>query len=74
MNPLFAASEIQSFLNSFPFKSRRRGARQFATGAVIDVACVEPNRLFAAVVRDTQEYLVGFEYNASARSWSSECA
>src|SRR5213075_2292510 len=74
MNPLFDPWGIKSFLDGFTAQTRRRGAHQYAAGAVIDVACVQPNRLFAAVVRDTQEYLVGFEYDAKARSWSSECA
>src|SRR5438128_11287012 len=73
MNPLFATSEIQSFLDSFPYKSRRRGKQYFAGGAVIDAACVEPDREFAAVVCDGQEFEVTLDYDAKTRSWFAEC-
>ena len=61
MNPLLAASEIQSFLDHFPNKSRRRGKHYFADGAVVRVACIEPDRQFLAVVSGSRDYEVAFE-------------
>ena len=73
MNPLLDDHGIQSFLNTFPSKSRRRGKHYFADRAVIQVACIEPDRKFAAVVRGSEDYGVTFDYDAGARSWSAEC-
>src|SRR6266566_984653 len=73
MNPLLATSEIQSFLDHFPNKSRRRGKHYFADGAVVRVACIEPDRQFLAVVSGSRDYEEAFEYEAEARCWLAEC-
>src|SRR4051794_26105094 len=73
MNPLLVTSEIHSFLNSFPTKSRRRGNHIHMDGAVFEVSCVEAERKFKAVVRSGEEYQVSFEYNAGLRRWSADC-
>ncbi len=74
MNPLLVPSEIQSFLDSFPSQSRRRGKHYYADRAVISVACVEPERKFKAVVRGSEDYEVTFEYDAADEPrWDAEC-
>lgn len=73
MNPLLNSTKVQSFLDSFPSKSRRRGKHYFADGAVLDVMCVEPDRKFSAVVRGNDDYAVTFDFNVETNSWSSQC-
>jgi len=73
MNPLFAISEIQSFLGSFPSKSRRRGKHYFAANAVAEVICVKPDREYAALVSGGEDYEVAFEYDPEDHSWAAEC-
>src|SRR6266404_542573 len=73
MNPLLATAEIQSFLDHFPNKSRRRGRHYFADGAVVEVVCLVPDRQFGAVVSGSQDYEVVFDYDAEARRWLAEC-
>src|SRR5712671_1196861 len=73
MNPLFAPSVIQSFLDSFPAQTRRRGQRYFAEGAVIDKAGLSADNRFTAVVRGCEDYVVTLEYDAESRSWIAEC-
>ena len=73
MNPLFAISEIQSFLGSFPSKSRRRGKHYFAANAVAEVICVKPDREYAALVSGGEDYEVAFEYDPDDHSWAAEC-
>ena len=73
MNPLLANSEIQSFLDGFAAKSRRRGKHYFEDGAVISVTCVEIDRKYAAVVHRGADYAVAASYDPEARRWSAAC-
>jgi len=73
MNPLLATAEIQFFLQTFPSASRRRGKHYYQDGTVMQLACVEADRLYSAVVRGGEDYEVGFEYDPLTRSWSAEC-
>src|SRR5437660_6051262 len=73
MNPLLLSSEIQSFLESFPSKSRRRGRHYFADQAVREVLCIKTDRQYAALVDGGQEYEVVFDYDPQTHCWSVEC-
>ncbi|HEV2393019.1 MAG TPA: DEAD/DEAH box helicase [Verrucomicrobiae bacterium] len=72
MNPLLASEQIQEFLDTFPSKSRRRGKHYFIDGAVIELACIEQDRKYAAVVRGNDDYDVTFRYDPTA-GWSALC-
>ena len=73
MNPLLATAEIQEFLEAFPSASRRRGKHYYQDGTVMQLACVEADRLYSAVVRGGEDYEVSFDYDAVTRSWEAEC-
>src|SRR6185369_12712626 len=74
MNPLLVTSEIQSFLNSFPNRSRRRGNLMYMGGAVFEVSCVQAEREFKAVLRGGEDYEVRFNYDAGMpKLWSAKC-
>ena len=73
MNPLLATAEIQAFLESFPSAIRRRGKHYYQNGTVTELACLEPDRQYSAVVCGSAEYEVGFDYDPETHSWSAEC-
>jgi hypothetical protein len=74
MNPLSNTAEVQSFLNTFPSPSRRRGKHYFGDGAVIEVSCVEAGRRYAAVVRGTEDYAVSLVYEPDDGGWEAGCS
>src|SRR6266496_6178116 len=64
--------DIQRFLDLLPARTRQRGHGYFARGDVLELECVEPDRLYAAVVRGGQDYQVGLEF--ADREWAAECS
>src|SRR5581483_572930 len=63
---------IQEFLALAPSNALRRGRQYFANGAVLELNCVEPDHLFAAVVRGGEDYDVGLDFAHGA--WAAECS
>ncbi len=79
MNPLLVNAEIQAFLDRLPSASRRRGTRHYQDGRVMEVECVEVDRLYSAIVSGgaeygSAEYGVEFEYDPETHLWSAACA
>ncbi|PWU12425.1 MAG: hypothetical protein C5B50_21470 [Verrucomicrobia bacterium] len=70
---MFSPSEIQSFLDSFPHKTQRRGRHYFRDNAVIEVACLESGRSYSAVVRGDEDYEVQLDYDPETRAWLGDC-
>ncbi|HET7626085.1 MAG TPA: hypothetical protein VFM25_12550, partial [Verrucomicrobiae bacterium] len=63
---------IERFLDVIPAQTRKRGRDYQANGHVIELECVEPDHLFAAIVRGSKDYRVGLEY--SENHWFSDCS
>lgn len=72
MNPLLNSASIESFLNSFPSQSRRRGKHYYADGAVVEVSCLEQDVRYGAVVRGSEDYQVEVDYDP-VDGWYAEC-
>src|SRR6266516_3063962 len=63
---------IEQFLDSTPPKTIKRGRGYFARGHVLELECVEPDRLYTAVVRGGEAYAVGLEF--ADGEWAAECS
>jgi len=63
---------IERFLEIVPSKTRKRGRGYFHNGAVLELNCVEPDRLYRAVVRGGEDYQVSLEYED--RVWTGDCS
>lgn len=63
---------IERSLESVPPKTLKRGRGYFMRGNVLNLRCVEPNRLYTAVVRGGQEYKVALQYDEG--DWVGQCA
>jgi len=63
---------IQRFLDSTPQKTLKRGRGYFARGDVLELECVEPDRIYTAVVRGGVDYDVGLEFTDGG-FWTGEC-
>jgi len=63
---------IERFLALVPAKTRKRGRGYFARGDVLELECVEPDHLYAAIVRGGEDYEVGLEF--AERTWASQCS
>jgi uncharacterized Zn finger protein len=53
---------IERFLELVPVQTRQRGRGCHASGNVLELECVEPDHLYAAVVRGGEDYEVGLEF------------
>ena len=53
---------IERFLAIVPAQTRKRGLHYQAGGMVVTFECVEPDHLYAAVVRGGEDYEVGLEF------------
>ena len=56
---------IERFLALLPAQTRQRGRSYHASGNVLEFECVEPDHLYAAVVRGGEDYEVGLEFSES---------
>ncbi len=63
---------IHNFLTQTDTKTRRRGRDLFSKGQVLEVASLEPDHLFTAVVQGEAIYHVSLEY--SDGDWATECS
>jgi len=63
---------IERFLALVSVQTRQRGRDYFAAGQVLELKCVEPDYLYAAVVRGGADYEVGLEF--ADRVWVSKCS
>ena len=63
---------IDRFLALAPAQTRKRGRAYHAQGAVLELECVEPDHLYIAVVRGSEDYEVGLEF--ADQEWASECS
>jgi hypothetical protein len=63
---------IERFLALLPAQTRQRGRSYHASGNVLEFECVEPDHLYAAVVRGGEDYEVGLEFSES--EWASDCS
>ncbi len=63
---------IERFLDSTPSKTVKRGRGYFARGDVLELECVEPDHLYAAVVLGGEDYEVGLEF--ADGEWKAECS
>ena len=63
---------IERFLGFVSPKTLKRGCGYFTSGSVLDLSCVEPDHLYAAVVRGGEDYEVGLEFNDG--DWAAECS
>jgi len=64
---------VDQFLALLPAKTRTRGRSYHARGSVLELECVEPDHLYAAVVRGGDDYDVGLEF-AGDDGWLGECS
>ena len=62
---------IRQFVAQVPARARRRGRDYFVRGSVLELECLDPDRLFSAVVQGSEDYQVGLEYADGA--WVAEC-
>src|ERR1035441_8172750 len=63
----------ERFLQLVPVQTRERGRSYHATGHVVKVTCVNPDRkAYTAVVRGSQDYAVTLNY--SDQNWASDCS
>jgi hypothetical protein len=63
---------IERFLELVPVQTRQRGRDYHACGNVLELECVEPDHLYAAVVRGGEDYEVGLEF--ADHEWASDCS
>ena len=63
---------IGRFLALVPVGTRQRGRDYFTGGNVLELKCVEPDHLYAAVVRGGEDYEVGLEF--ADQVWVSKCS
>ena len=63
---------IGRFLALVPVGTRQRGRDYFTGGNVLELKCVEPDHLYAAVVRGGADYEVELEF--ADRVWVSKCS
>ena len=63
---------IQPFFELIHAKTMERGRRYFVSGSVGEIECVQPNRLYSAVVRGGEDYEVALEFDDS--EWMPECS
>ena len=63
---------IERFLELVPVQTRQRGRGCHASGNVLELECVEPDHLYAAVVRGGEDYEVGLEF--ADKEWASDCS
>ncbi len=63
---------ITRFLAMVPAQTRARGRSYLADGRVRELECVEPDRLYSAMVRGGENYTVGLEF--ADRVWASKCS
>lgn len=63
---------IDQFLNSMPLKTLKRGRHYFTGGQVCELACIETDHLYSAVVFGGEAYEVGLEFADGC--WAAECS
>ncbi|MGD1086904.1 MAG: SWIM zinc finger family protein, partial [Verrucomicrobiota bacterium] len=63
---------IERFLELLPVETRRRGLGYHTGGNVHQLECVEPDRLYTAVVRGSWDYEVELEFAGNV--WVSKCS
>lgn len=63
---------IERFLAMVSAKTRQRGRGYFHCGAVLKFDCVEPDRLYKAVVRGGEDYKVSLQFEDQV--WSADCS
>jgi uncharacterized Zn finger protein len=73
MNPLLIASEVQSYLDGFSSKTRRRGKHYYEDGSVVETECIQAGTVWTALVQGSDDYKVTVIYRADQRKWSVEC-
>ena len=67
-----ALQDIQEYLDYVPPKTARRGRQLFEHGKVVTLECVQPDSLYAALVRPDRDYEVGLEFSQE-EGWVGEC-
>ena len=63
---------IQRYLDAIPAGPLTRGRSYFSRGAVLELQCLEPDRLYTAVVQGGEDYQVGLEFFDG--DWAAECS
>jgi SNF2-related domain/Helicase conserved C-terminal domain/SWIM zinc finger len=67
-----ALEGLQRFLNSMGFHALDRGRHYSSRGSVLELDCVEPDRLYSASVRGERVYEVQLEF--ANGKWEADCS
>ena len=67
----FDLDASQRYLKTFDSRTRKKGESYFRSGAVSDVECEEPGRIYAATVQGSEPYRVLLDYDDG---WDAECS